>query len=120
MRVLVGVDGSNLGLKALEEAIERGQKAGDDITVAVFSPDDEPLEEIVATVEDHVETMGLEVSIEPVKNDPGSELLELAERGDFDQIVIPGGRRSPLGKLTLDSVHEFVILNARMTVRLVR
>lgn len=120
MRVLVGVDGSDLGLKALEEAVERGQQANDDITVAVYSPDNEPLEEIVAAVEDHVETMGLDITIDTVETEPGSQLLELAERGGYDQIVIPGGKLSPLGKLTLDSVHEFVILNARMTVRLVR
>ena len=49
-----------------------------------------------------------------------SDLLELADDGGYDRIVLPGGRRSPLGKIQLGSTLEFVLLNAQTTVTLVR
>jgi nucleotide-binding universal stress UspA family protein len=52
--------------------------------------------------------------------DPAGRLVELAETEGFDRIAIPGGERSPLGKIQLDSVAEFVLLNATTTVTLIR
>lgn len=120
MRVLVGIDDSDRGLAALDAAVERGREAGDEITVAVYAATDESLAETVAAVRDRIETMGLDAPIEQIESEPGSSLVELAERDEYDQIVLSGGHRSPLGKIKLDTVHEFILLNARTTVKLVR
>jgi len=55
-----------------------------------------------------------------VSGHPGSRLVELAEREGADRIVLGGGETSPLGKVQLGSVAEFVLLNAKTTVTLVR
>jgi nucleotide-binding universal stress UspA family protein len=120
MRVLVGIDDSNHGIKALESALERADETGDDLTVAVYAGPGDSLEENEAAIRDRIETLGADVPVERIESEPGSGLVEMAERGDYDQIVISGGQRSPLGKIKLDNLHEFVLLNSRTTVKLVR
>jgi len=120
MRLIVGVDGSDHGMRALEETIERGRAAGDDVAVAVFSGEEGSLDELEASVRDRLQTHGFEARVQRLTADPGSRLVELAEAGGYDRIVLPGGHRSPLGKIQLDSTLEYVLLNARTTVTLVR
>jgi len=120
MCVIVGVDDSKHGRHALEETIERGREAGDDVTVAIYTDDDGSLDELEASVRDRLETDGFEATVERITGEPGSRLLELSEDGEYDRIVLPGGHRSPLGKIQLDSTLEFILLNARTTVTLVR
>ncbi|PSQ47173.1 universal stress protein [Halobacteriales archaeon SW_7_65_23] len=120
MRVLVGVDGTDHGMHALDRTIERAQEAGDEVTVAVYTADDSSLDDVEASVRDRLETASFEAGVERITEDPGSRLIELAEDGGYDRIALPGGQRSPLGKIQLGGVLEFVLLNARTTVTLVR
>jgi len=62
----------------------------------------------------------LGVDVRTLSGDPGSELLDVAEREGFDQIVLGGGQRSPMGKIKLGHIAEFVLLNSHVTVKLVR
>ncbi|PSP23427.1 universal stress protein [Halobacteriales archaeon QH_10_65_19] len=120
MRVIVGVDGTDHGIRALDRTIERAREAGDEVTVAVYATGDASLDEIEASVRDRLETRSFDAAIEPITGSPGSRLVELAEEGDYDRIVLSGGHRSPLGKIQLGSTLEFVLVNARTTVTLVR
>lgn len=120
MRVLVGIDDSEHGIRALESTARRASETGDDLTVAIYAGPDESIEETENAVRDRIETIDLDCPVERIESDPGSRLVEIAEREDFDQIVLSGGKRSPLGKIKLDDIHEFVLLNARTTVKLVR
>lgn len=122
MRVLVGVEGSDESSIVLENALSRAREADDELTVAVFAkPEDEQdLDAIEAIVRDHLEAVGLEATIVRIEGDPASELVSIAEREGFDQIVIGGGYDTPLGKRYLGRISEFVILNADVTVRLER
>ena len=120
MRVLIGIEDSDRGMQALEAAAERAREAGDEITVAVYTVTEESLEETAGAVRDRIKTLGIDADIRRIESEPGSRLVELAEREEYDQIVLSGGQRSPLGKINLDSVHEFVLLNAQTTVTLVR
>jgi len=120
MRVLVGVNGRDHAMNALDQTVERARAAGDEVTVGVYAPDDEGLDAVAARVRDRLTAHSFDASVELIETQPGSRLVELAETGGFDQIVLPGGHRSPLGKIQLDSTIEFVLLNARTTVTLVR
>ena len=119
MRVLLGIEDTDHGIKALETTVQRAEETGDDLTVAVYTTDDS-VDETESAVRDRIETLGADCSVERIESDPGSRLVELAERDGYDQIVLSGGQRSPLGKIKLDDVHEFVLLNSRTTVKLVR
>jgi nucleotide-binding universal stress UspA family protein len=120
MHLLVGIDGSDLAFKALDEVARRARETGDTFTVAVYSSGDRSLGAIEADVRDRLETVGVDASIERIETDPGGELIELTERDGHDRIVLPGGERSPVGKIQLDDTVEFVVLNARTSVTLVR
>lgn len=119
MRLIVGVDGSNQSLAALETVLSRARTHDDEVTVAIFSPDGD-LSDVETAVRDHLEQLSFAGEIERIEGDPGGRLVELADKHEYDRIVLSGGQRSPLGKIQFDSVVEFVLLNAHTTVTLIR
>ncbi|MFB6087859.1 MAG: universal stress protein [Haloarculaceae archaeon] len=122
MKLLLGMGASEAAFDALDETVERVKAAGDDLTVAILATPDTTFdaEEIESRVEDRLDEAGVDAEIRTVTGDPGSGLVELADSGDYDRVVIGGGERSPLGKITLGEVAEFVLLNAETSVTLVR
>ncbi len=119
MRLIVGVDGSESALAGLEQAVERAKTADDEVTVAVYRGEDS-LAETEARVRDQLDALQFDAAIETIEGNPGGRLVELAERDGYDRIVLSGGQTSPLGKIQLDSVIEFVLLNSHTTVTLIR
>lgn len=122
MKVLLAVGGSDDSLQALEETVERAAAAGDDLTIAVVdNPDSERSASAVeSAVRDGLAESGVAAEVVRLTGDPGSRVIDYAEDGGFDQIVIGGGHRSPMGKIQLGRIAEFVLLNAQMSVKLVR
>jgi nucleotide-binding universal stress UspA family protein len=122
MKVLLGIGGSDDSIRALEQVVDRTKEVGDDLTVAVVeNPRSErSREEIAEHVEAVLSEAGVSAPIRHVEGDAGSELVDIAEREGFDQIALGGGQTSPMGKINVGSIAEFVLLNARTTVRLVR
>lgn len=122
MKVLLGIGGSEDSLRALERTIERALEAGDDLTVAVVdNPDSEPTQaELVERARERLAAAGLDAEVRALDGHPGSALVDLAEAEDFDRIALGGGETSPLGKIQLGSIAEFVLLNASVSVTLVR
>ena len=122
MKVLLGVGGSDDGLTALDRTIARTAEAGDDLTVAVVENPaaDRSTEAVREAVEARLAEANLDADVVVLEGHPGSQLVELAEREGFDRIVLGGGKTSPLGKVSLGSISEFVVLNATVSVTLVR
>lgn len=122
MNVLLGIGGSEDSLRALERTIERALEAGDDLTVAVLdNPDSEPTQAAVAErARERLDAAGLDAEVRELDGHPGSALVDLAESEGFDRIALGGGETSPLGKIQLGSIAEFVLLNASVSVTLVR
>ena len=144
MKVLLGIGGSEDSYTALMQVIERTRETGDELTVAVVkNPNNETtVSEIEAQIRETVAETGFvlsepeetnedkahedkahkdeDVILRRVVGEPGPRLVEIAEREDFDRLVLGGGTRSPMGKLTLGKIAEYVLLNARVTVTLVR
>jgi nucleotide-binding universal stress UspA family protein len=122
MHVLLGVGGSELSYRALDETIERAREAGDEVTVAVF--DNEEMDTDGPAIEDRVQQTlddaEFEAEIRHITGDPGSRLVDIAESEGFDRIVLGSGERSTLGKIQLGSIAEFVLLNAQTPVTLIR
>lgn len=121
MHVLAGVEGSDESRHALESVLARSVEAGDRLTVAVFAQRDQSTADVEAAVRDRLADADVEWAIERIEDDhPASSLVELAEEGPYDQLAIGGGRQSPMGKIELGPITEFVLLNAQVTVRLER
>jgi len=122
MKVLCGIGGSDDSLRALDETVGRAAVANDDLTVAVVDNEDSSVspEDVMRRARDAVDESGLDADVRRVEGDPGSRLVEIAEREAFDEIVLGGGHTSPMGKITIGPIAEFVLLNAKTSVRLVR
>jgi nucleotide-binding universal stress UspA family protein len=122
MRLLLGIGGNDDGFDALATTLERVRETGDELTVAVLEhPDvDTPPAEVEAAVRDRLANAAVTANVRTLSGEPGPALVELAETEGFDRIVLGGGRRSPMGKLTVGPVGEFVVLNSTVSVTLVR
>jgi nucleotide-binding universal stress UspA family protein len=122
MKVLLGVGGTAGSVRALERTVARTRETGDDLTVAVFDDTGatEPLDAVEGRVRDALDDAGLDAEVRRVTGDAGSGLVELAEREGFDRVVVGGGERSPMGKIQVGSVAQYVVTNASVTVTLVR
>lgn len=122
MKVLLGIGGSDDSLQALDLVIERALEANDELTIAIVENPDSALsqDEVYERAVTALESAGFEAEIQKVSGHPGSKLVELAERRDFDQIALGGGQTSPLGKVQIGPIAEFVVLNASTTVTLIR
>jgi nucleotide-binding universal stress UspA family protein len=120
MYVLLGLGPGDMGPQALEETVARAEEAGDDLSIAVFG-DSEERDDLETLAREHLADTSLDADLRHIEADnPGGRLVDLAESGGYDHLVIPGGHRSPLGKIQFDDVTEFVLLNATVSVTLVR
>ena len=122
MNVLVGIGGSDESVKTLRATIDRTREVGDDLTIAVMDKPEakRSQEEMYREAESLIAETGFDATLTTLEGDPGSELVNLAERESFDMLVIGGGTQSPMGKIRLGPITEFVLLNAPTTVKLIR
>ena len=122
MKVLLGIGGTDDSLTALHATVERALAAGDELTVAIVEnpQSGRPPEEIEDRVRTELADRPLDATVRHVEGDPGSRLVEIAETEGFEQIALGGGETSPMGKINLGSIAEFVLLNAPVSVKLVR
>ncbi|QLK27521.1 universal stress protein [Natrinema zhouii] len=123
MNVLLGLGGSDESVKTLHQTIERTRDVGDELTIVVVDKPESKRsqDETYQLAVDRLEEVGLDdIPVEKLEGDPGSALVNYAEQGEFDQLVIGGGTLSPMGKIQLGPITEFVLLNAPTTVKLVR
>lgn len=132
MHFLLGIDGSEGAFLALDRTIERVLETGDDLTVAILESSEpgqsvaEPsvAEPSVAEVESRIAERLAESTVDAevvtLSGHPGGRLVEFAERQGHDHIVIGGEETSPLGKVKIGPLAEFVLLNAEVSVTILR
>ncbi|RLM63163.1 universal stress protein [Halorubrum sp. Atlit-8R] len=122
MKVLCGIGGSDDSFRALDRTVERAAVADDDLTIAVVDNEDSSVapEDVMERAREAVDDAEVAAEVRRVEGDPGSRLVEIAETEGFEEIVLGGGHTSPMGKITIGSIAEFVLLNAKTSVTLVR
>ena len=122
MKVLLGVGGSPDSLAALSRIVARAAAVGDELTVAIVEnpATDVSRADLAARVKRELEKAEVDATIRTISGDPGSRLVEVAESEGFDVIALGGGEQTPMGKISIGSIAEFVVLNSRVSVFLVR
>ena len=122
MKVLLGIGGSPDSLAALSRVVERAASVGDALTIAIVENPaaDRSTVELAERVERELEAADIDADVRTVAGDPGSRLVEIAESEGYDVIALGGGEQTPMGKISVGSIAEFVILNSRVSVFLVR
>lgn len=122
MKVLLGIGGSDDAFRALDRTVERVGRTGDELTVAILENPDTSVDpdDIENRVETRLAEADLDATVRHLEGDPGPALVTVAETEGFDEIVLGGGQESPLGKINVGHIAEYVVLNATVTVTLVR
>lgn len=122
MKKLLGIGGSEDSLLALEHTVERVSEMGDDLTVAIFENPESDLspDDIEQRVTDILMDYDMDPDVRRLSGHPASRIVDIAERENFDEIVLGGGEESPMGKIRVGEIAEFVILNSHVSVKLVR
>lgn len=121
MKVLLALEAHRDATRVLDRALDHVVHGDDEVTVAVVPRGEgrEPAE-LRDAVREALERRGVSAEIRILSGEPAGALVEMAEDGGFDELVLGGGRRSPTGKMRLGRAAEFAVLNARTTVVLVR
>lgn len=122
MKKLLGIGGSEDSLLALEHTVARVSEMGDDLTVAIFENPESELspDEIEERVHGILTDYDMDTDVRRLSGHPASRIVDIAERESFDEIVLGGGEKSPMGKIRVGEIAEFVILNSHVSVKLVR
>jgi nucleotide-binding universal stress UspA family protein len=131
--ILVPLDGSPLGERALPYAVALGERSGArlllvEVAIASVVTRNDPrtgephaidlVEEYLAAVAGRIAGR---VTVETLKTrgEPGNEIVRLAERRRADLIAMSTHGRSGIGRWLYGSVAEHVLLHARVPVLLV-
>jgi nucleotide-binding universal stress UspA family protein len=122
MRLLLGVSGDEASWQALRRTVARVRETGDELTIAVVDStrSDRPTGAVLSEVRSHLDEAGVDARVVHLDGDAGSELVRLAEEEGYDRLVLGGGGESPMGKMELDEIEQYVLLNARTTVTIER
>lgn len=120
MHIVLGVGGAEDSFLALRETVRRTATTGDALTVAVLDELADDPDRLEREIQETLAPHDVRVKIVHLAGDPGPAITELADSEGYDRIVLGGGRRSPMGKIALGEVAEFVVLNADTSITLVR
>lgn len=70
----------------------------------------------VRRAQERLEEAGYEVHFEETSGHPASEIVDVAEDGDYDLVVLAGRKRSATGKLLFGSTTQEVLLDLHRPV----
>ncbi|MEM1651286.1 MAG: universal stress protein [Sulfolobales archaeon] len=124
-RVLVPIDGSSHSIKALNVAIDFAKRYGS-VIVALIVDDGTigPTERIMETIASVSKKSGINIETKTVKLSPTSSIatsiVEEVLRGSYDLIVISARGKTVNPDLIIGSVALSVIVNAPVSVFVVR
>ncbi len=142
-KILVPIDGSQTSLKSAQTAIDIAQKFGGEVTFLTvsFIPDEvynfyvrtnydqlatlaeeyaDNSEKMLASIEDQLDTKGVQIFKKVVPGIDHEAIVDEAEKGKYDLIII--GRRglSRLKRLFVGSVTERVLHQAPCSVLVIK
>ncbi|MDI6889029.1 MAG: universal stress protein [Methanocellales archaeon] len=124
MKLLVAVDGSPEAEKAVRYALQFAKDSGASITVLhviTSSVAQKESEKVLARVRDIAKEIGIECNTKSYVNSVISRgIIDEAERGDFDQIIMGSRGLTGLKRVLLGSVADSVTHYAHCPVTIVR
>ena len=81
--------------------------------------DEDKFPDSVLTARDQLAEAGVSVELARRHGEPGEEIVDYAESVEADGIVVPGRKRSPVGKAVFGSVTQDIVLEADLPVTIV-
>jgi nucleotide-binding universal stress UspA family protein len=118
-RILVGTDGSETAARAVQRAVDLGAATGASVTILSAGPADAARMVVEDAAARHA---GSKVKIDTVVDDrdPSSALIEVAEDGDYDLLVVGNKGMTGASRFFLGSVPNKVSHHVQRSLLIVR
>lgn len=120
MKILLTVDGSRFGWKALDYLIQHKSTFGEDCELTVLHVDEGQAVKVLARAKTRLRRARMGYTEAVVKGNAGREIAKFARRGKFDMVVMGSHGYSAFEQLMLGSVASKVIALCKVPVLLVR
>ena len=118
-RILVGTDGSTTAAKAVDRAVELAQVSGATLTILTAGVGEHAKQIVDREAARHAET-GVKIETCVDERDASSALLEVAEEGDYDLLVVGNKGMTGASRFFLGSVPNKVSHHAQRSLLIVR
>jgi nucleotide-binding universal stress UspA family protein len=102
-RILVGTDGSKTAAKAVDRAVEVAAETGATLTIFTAAKRDKGEATVVAEQQRHAGS-GVEIHVKVVNAEPVTALVEEAEAGRYDLLVMGNKGMTGLSRFFTSSV----------------
>jgi nucleotide-binding universal stress UspA family protein len=106
-KILVGTDGSATASKAVDRAVELGKTLGASVTIMTAGRG-EGADAVVQREADRHTGSGIDITTAVVEGDPASALVDTAEAGGYDLLVVGNKGMTGASRFFLGSVPNKV------------
>lgn len=120
MKILLTVDGSTFGWKALDYLVRHKATFGQECELTVLHVDEGKAAKVLAKVKTLLRRARMGYTEAVVKGNAGKEIAKFARRGKFDLVIMGSHGYSAFEQLMLGSVASKVIALCKVPVLLVR
>ena len=118
-RILVGTDGSPTAAKAVDRAVELAKAAGASLTI-LTAGSGEQAKQVVDTEAARHAKAGVKIDTRVDDRDPSTALIEVAEDGDYDLLVVGNKGMTGASRFFLGSVPNKVSHHIQRSLLIVR
>ena len=118
-RILVGSDGSTTAAKAVDRAVELAKVSGATLTILTAGIGERPREIVDREAARHADA-GVTIYTRVDQRDPSTALVELAEEGDYDLLVVGNKGMTGASRFFLGSVPNKVSHHIQRSLLIVR
>lgn len=118
-RILVGTDGSDTASQAVERAVEVAAAFGSRLTILCVDNDEHGRPIVEREASKHAGS-GVEITPQVESGDPASVLVELADAGSYDLLVVGNKGMTGVSRFLLGSVPNKVSHHAAVALLIVR
>ena len=119
-RILVGTDGSETAARAVARAVEVAATLGATVTIATAAGSQSRGQAVVEEAAAAHRRSGVQISTAVLPGDPASALVEEAERGRYDLLVVGNKGMTGARRFLLGSVPNKVSHNVPTSLLIVR
>jgi nucleotide-binding universal stress UspA family protein len=118
-RILVGTDGSTTAAMAVDRAVELAQVSGATLTILTAGTGEAAKQIVDREAARHAKA-GVKIDTVVDVRDPSSALIEVAENGDYDLLVVGNKGMTGASRFFLGSVPNKVSHHVQRSLLIVR
>jgi nucleotide-binding universal stress UspA family protein len=117
--IIVGTDGSDSAARAVDRAVALGSASGAPVTIASAGPADRAQAVVDAEAGRHADS-GVDIRTEVLPGEPAAALIDRAEKGGFDLMVVGNKGMTGASRFLLGSVPNKISHHIPIALLIVR